>query len=246
MLKGLILAGGTGSRLLPVTKIMNKHVIPVGMKPMIYHPLEKLAEAGIKEVLIVTGTEHLGDIVALVKDGRDFGLDVSYKVQHDAGGISQALYLAKDFVNDSPFVTILGDNIFQDNLSAYTEKWRHIVYEDHRRPLGMIILKEVADSHRFGVAVIENGLLKRIVEKPSIPALSKLAVTGIYFYCGKTLFNYIESLKPSARNELEISDLNNKLIESNTLYTDTFIGYWSDCGTWESLQHTNRLLGESL
>lgn len=233
-MKGIILAGGTGSRLLPLTKVTNKHLLPVGRKPMIFHPVEKLRGAGIEEILIVTGVEHMGDVVGLLGSGKDFGARFTYKVQDEAGGIAQALGLADNFCAGSQMAVILGDNIFEDNLSDDVGQFT-------RQGKGArLLLKEVPDPQRFGVAEIENGRIVRIVEKPKQPK-SSYAVTGIYFYDAE-VFDIIRTLKPSGRGELEITDVNNAYLSRGTLTHGFFRGWWSDAGTFESLAHVTELL----
>jgi len=233
-MKGIILAGGTGSRLLPLTKVTNKHLLPVGRKPMIFHPVEKLGGAGIEEILVVTGVEHMGDVVGLLGSGKDFGARFTYKVQDEAGGIAQALGLAENFCGGSLMTVILGDNIFEDSLSDDVGQF------SKQGKGARLLLKEVPDPHRFGVAEIENGRIVRIVEKPKQPK-SNHAVTGIYFYDGE-VFEIIKTLKPSGRGELEITDVNNAYLSRGTLSHGFFRGWWSDAGTFESLAIVTELL----
>lgn len=233
-IRGIILAGGTGTRLYPLTKVTNKHLLPVGRKPMIYHVIEKLVSAGIFEILIVTGVEHMGDIVNLLGSGKDFGCRFTYKVQDEAGGIAQALGLAEDFAGGDKIVVILGDNIIEDNLKLHVQKFKR------QKSGAKIFLKEVKDPERFGVANIKNGKIIKIEEKPKKPK-SKYAVTGIYFYDG-AVFDIIRSLKPSARNELEISDVNNAYLKKKQLEYGVLNGYWSDAGTFESLENAALLV----
>ena len=235
-MKGIILAGGTGSRLLPLTKVTNKHLLPVGRKPMIHHPVEKLAGAGIQEILIVTGIEHMGDVVNLLGSGKEFGVRFTYKVQDEAGGIAQALGLAENFCGGSKMAVILGDNIFEDSLSDEVGQFA-------KQPAGArLLLKEVPDPHRFGVAEIAGDKIVRIVEKPKQPK-SKYAVTGIYFYDGD-VFDIIRRQKPSGRGEMEITDVNNAYLARGDLTYGFFRGWWSDAGTFESLDHVQSLLRE--
>lgn len=235
-MKGIILAGGTGSRLLPLTKVTNKHLLPVGRKPMIYHPVEKLAGAGIQEILIVTGLEHMGDVVNLLGSGKEFGVRFTYKVQDEAGGIAQALGLAENFCGGSKMAVILGDNIFEDSLSDEVGLFA-------KQSAGArLLLKEVPDPHRFGVAEIAGDKIVRIVEKPKQPK-SKYAVTGIYFYDGD-VFDLIRRQKPSGRGEMEITDVNNAYLARGDLTYGFFRGWWSDAGTFESLDHVQLLLQE--
>ena len=233
-LKGVILAGGTGSRLHPLTKVTNKHLLPIGQKPMIYYPIEKLTAAGISEILVVTGVEHMGDVVSLLGSGMDFNCHFTYKVQDQAGGIAQALALAEDFSNDGPVAVILGDNIFQASLKSYAEKFL-------AQKIGArVLLKQVPDPHRFGVAQISAGSVISIEEKPKNPK-SDYIVTGVYFY-DAAVYEIIRTLKPSARGELEISDVNNAYIVKEQLAYDILDGWWTDAGTFESLSRANELV----
>lgn len=235
-MKGIILAGGTGSRLFPLTKVTNKHLLPVGKKPMILHPIERLIEAGIEEILIVTGVEHMGDVVTLLGSGKDFKCRFTYKVQDEAGGIAQALGLAEDFARGSRISVILGDNIFTDNLRPYANHFREQVSG------AKILLKEVSDPHRFGVPELRDGKILSIEEKPKSPK-SHYAVTGIYFY-DESVFHIIKTLKPSGRGELEITDVNNAYVQSGNMTYDILKGHWTDAGTFESLQLANKLMAE--
>ena len=233
-LKGIILAGGTGSRLMPLTKVTNKHLLGIGQKPMIYYPIEKLTSAGIEEILIVTGVEHMGDVVGLLGSGKDFGCRFTYKVQDEAGGIAQALALAKDFSNHGPVVVLLGDNIFQASLKEHVDNF--ITQASGAR----VLLKQVHDPKRFGVATISDGRVIEIEEKPKKPK-SDYIVTGIYFY-DAAVFEIIRTLKPSGRGELEISDVNNAYIAKDQLQYDIIDGWWTDAGTFESLNKANELV----
>ncbi len=235
-LKGVILAGGTGSRLMPLTKVTNKHLLPIGKKPMIYYPIEKLIATGIEEILIVTGIEHMGDVVNLLGSGKDFGCHFTYKVQDIAGGIAQALSLAENFCNNDPIAVILGDNILQADLKVYADKFRT------QKNGARVLLKEVKDPHRFGVAEVESSKVINIVEKPEKPK-TNYAVTGIYFY-DSAVFDIIKTLKPSGRGELEVTDINNAYIQKNQLQYDIIEGWWSDAGTFESLNRVNELIAK--
>ena len=235
-MKGIVLAGGTGSRLRPLTKVTNKHLLPVGRYPMIFYPIYKLKEAGIKEILIVTGREHMGDVIELLGSGRDFGLDFTFKVQDRAGGIAEALGLAENFVKDEKCVVILGDNIFKDNISGYVEKF------EKQGEGAKVLLKEVENPERFGVAEIRGEKIISIEEKPKKPK-SNFAVTGIYMYDSE-VFSIIKTLKPSQRGELEITDVNNRYLEMNKLTYDFLKGWWTDAGTFESLFVANKLAKE--
>lgn len=235
-MKGIILAGGTGSRLFPLTKVTNKHLLPVGRKPMILHPVGKLVEAGIQEILIVTGVEHMGDVVNLLGSGKDFGCRFTYKVQDEAGGIAQALGLAEDFCRDSKMAVILGDNIFSDSLKGFAQAF-------HEQKVGAkILLKEVSDPQRFGVAEVQGDKVVSIVEKPADPK-SSFAVTGIYFF-DPHVFETIRRLKPSSRGELEITDVNNAYIAQGTMTHNRLEGSWTDAGTFESLKVANDLMSQ--
>jgi glucose-1-phosphate thymidylyltransferase len=232
-MKGVILAGGTGSRLYPLTKVTNKHLLPIGNKPMIYHPIEKLIEAGITEILIVTGIEHMGHVVGLLGSGKDFNCRFTYKVQDEAGGIAQALGLADNFAHGDRIAVILGDNIFEDSLV-------HFIKDYALQGKGAkIILCQVPDPKRFGVAELEGERIVSIEEKPVKPK-SNWAVTGIYFYDSE-VFNIIRTLKPSGRGELEITDVNNAYIRDNSLTYGLFKGWWTDAGTFESLRKADKM-----
>lgn len=232
-MKGIVLAGGTGSRLFPLTKVTNKHLLPVGYAPMIWHPVWKLKEAGIDEILIVTGTEHMGDVVGCLGSGKEFGCRFTYKVQDEAGGIAQALALAENFAGSDSICVILGDNIFQDSIAEQVK-----CFERSGRG-ARIMLKPVTDPHRFGVAEIVADRVVGIEEKPREPK-SNLSVTGIYFYDGQ-VFDIIRRQKPSGRGEMEITDVNNAYIELGQMSFGTFEGWWSDAGTYPSLAKANEL-----
>ena len=235
-LRGVVLAGGTGLRLKPLTKVTNKHLLPVGHKPMIYYPIEKLTSIGIEQILIVTGVEYMGDVVGLLGSGREFGCQFTYKVQDEAGGIAQALGMAEGFSNNKPLAIILGDNIFQANLKKYADKF--IAQKTGAR----LLLKKVPNPQRFGVAQISDTRVIRIDEKPKKPE-SDYAVTGIYFY-DATVFDIIRTLKPSGRGELEITDVNNAYIARGQLAYDILDGWWTDAGTFESLSKANELVAK--
>jgi glucose-1-phosphate thymidylyltransferase len=227
-MRGIILAGGTGSRLFPLTKVTNKHLLPVGRKPMIYHPIGKLVEMGIKDILIVTGVEHMGDIVGLLGSGKDFGCNFTYRVQDEAGGIAQALALAKGFVDNDLMAVILGDNIFDDNLKPFATAF------EKQKEGARVLIKEVSDSQRFGVVELRNGKIASIEEKPKRPK-SSFVITGLYFY-DPEVFDIINELKPSGRGELEISDVNRAYLRKGRLAYDILSGWWTDAGTFESLE----------
>jgi glucose-1-phosphate thymidylyltransferase len=235
-MRGVILAGGTGSRLYPLTKVTNKHLLPVGDRPMVLHAVAKLVDAGITKLLVVTGTEHMGDMVALLGSGREYGCDITFRIQDEAGGIAQALSLAEDFAASGPVVVLLGDNVFEDPLNEHVDAF------GAQRVGARVLLKEVQDPERFGVARVEDGQVRAIVEKPAVPP-SSLAVTGIYFF-DERVFEVIRTLRPSARGELEITDVNNEYIRSGTMTFGTLRGWWTDAGTFPSWHRANRLAAE--
>lgn len=235
-MKGIILAGGTGSRLYPLTKVTNKHLLPVGKYPMIFHSVSKLKQSGITDILIVTGKEHMGDVVNLLGSGREMGVSFTYKVQDEAGGIAQALGLAEHFVGSDQMVVILGDNVFADDISPYV-----VNFQNQQRG-AKILIQQVPDPKRFGVPEIEGGRILSIEEKPQNPK-SNYAVTGIYMFDHK-VFNIVKTLQPSARGELEITDVNNAYIERGELTFDVLKGWWTDAGTHASLARANELAQE--
>ncbi len=232
-IRGVVLAGGTGSRLFPLTKVTNKHLLPVGREPMIFHPVRKLVAAGITEILIVTGTDHMGDVVSLLGSGREFGCEFTYRVQDEAGGIAQALGLARRFGRGGRLAVILGDNIFESKIDTFVDAYR-------RQESGAkVLLQEVDDPGRYGVAVTEGNRIVRIIEKPKVPP-TRLAVTGVYFY-DESVYDVIAALKPSGRGELEITDVNNAFIARGDLTFDILPGWWTDAGTFESLRRASEL-----
>ncbi|NBD25513.1 sugar phosphate nucleotidyltransferase [Paenibacillus glycinis] len=237
-MKGIILAGGTGSRLYPLTKVTNKHLLPVGKYPMIFHAIVKLKQADIQDILIVTGKDHMGDVVNLLGSGRDFGLSLTYKVQDEAGGIAQALGLAQNFVNGDQMVVILGDNVFEDDIAPYAERFRS------NGSGAKILIQEVPDPQRYGVPELAGYTIRSIEEKPRVPK-SRYAVTGIYMYDSK-VFDIIRTLEPSGRGELEITDVNNAYIRANELTYDVLRGWWTDAGTHASLSLANELAKDVL
>lgn len=232
-MKGVILAGGTGSRLRPLTRVTNKHLLPIGQYPMIFHPVSKLADAGIDEIMIVTGVEHMGDVVRTLGSGRSLGMEFTYRVQDAAGGIAQALSLAKEFVGRDLCTVILGDNIFEDTISPFVER-----YKDQGGG-AKILLKEVDDPTRFGVPEISGEDVVGIEEKPEKPK-SHYCVTGIYMY-DAWAFQAIQDLSPSERGEFEITDVNNSYIAKSRLTYDILPGWWTDAGTMASYANANRL-----
>jgi glucose-1-phosphate thymidylyltransferase len=221
-MKGIVLAGGTGSRLNPLTNVTNKHLLSVYNKPMIYYPLFSLKRAGITDILIVSGKGHAGHFLELLGSGRELGLNLSYEVQDEAGGIAQALALAETFAGDERVCVVLGDNIIQDDVSDAFESFM-------MQPRGAkIFLKKVERPENYGVPIVEGSKIKEIIEKPKNPP-SDFAVTGIYMYDNQ-VFDIIRTLKPSKRGELEITDVNNFYIEQDTLTYDVMQGFWGDCG----------------
>jgi len=223
-MKGVVLAGGLGTRLLPLTKITNKHLLPVYDRPMVYYPVEKLVQAGVREVMVVTGGESAGDFLRLLENGREFGLRrIHYTYQQGSGGIAAALALAEDFVDGDRLVAILGDNLFQEDLTPYVRR-----FERQERG-ARILLRAVDEPERFGVATIRGGRVVRIVEKPKRPG-SRLAVTGCYMYDAR-VFDIIRTLRPSRRNELEITDVNNAYVRAGELEYDELKGWWQDAGS---------------
>jgi glucose-1-phosphate thymidylyltransferase len=235
--RGIVLAGGKGTRLGELTKVTNKHLLPVGPVPMVYHPLRKLTGAGIKDVLLVSGTEHMGDFVELLGSGRDHTCTLTYRVQDEAGGIAQALGLAELFCTGSRCAVILGDNIFHDPLGP-------MLSEAARKPdWAWVALKRVHDPKRYGVAELQGERIVSIEEKPKTPK-SDFAVAGIYVY-PPDVFSVVRTLKPSSRGELEITDVNRHYLEQGRLGYSMLQGYWTDAGTLESLATANMLVRES-
>ncbi|OGP68367.1 MAG: spore coat protein [Deltaproteobacteria bacterium RBG_16_44_11] len=237
-MKGVVLAGGLGSRLYPLTKVTNKHLLPVYNEPMIYYPLRILVNAGIDEILIVTGGNNAGDFLRLLENGKDFGLKhINYAYQQGEGGIAAALSLAEHFADRDKIAVVLGDNIIEGNIKKAAEKFR--TQKDGAR----ILLKEVPDPQRFGVPVFDGKRIIRIEEKPEKPA-SHYAVIGIYMYDYR-VFEFIQSLKPSQRGELEITDVNNFYIREGNMQWDVLEGWWSDAGTFESLQSAGQMVAKT-
>jgi glucose-1-phosphate thymidylyltransferase len=231
-MKGVVLAGGLGSRLNPLTRVTNKHLLPIYDKPMIYYPVQTLVNAGIQDILVVTGGKNAGEFLRLLGNGKDFGLKhVNYTYQEGEGGIAQALGLAEYFAEGGPICVILGDNIIEKNVCRAADDFRKI------------ILKQVGDADRFGVAEVQGDRIVGIEEKPKSPR-SNLAVIGIYFY-DSTVFEKIRRLKPSGRGELEITDVNNFYIEEGALTFDELDGWWTDAGTFESLLRANNLVAKT-
>lgn len=238
-MKGIILAGGYGTRLMPMTRVTNKHLLPVYDKPMIYYPIQCLVNAGIKDIMIVTGGNNAGDFLELLGDGRDFGLkELHYTYQQGAGGIAAALKLTEDFVDGDKIVVILGDNIIENNICGAVNDFAA------QKAGAKIMLKKVPDPERFGVAEVDaKGKVLNIVEKPASPK-SDLAVIGIYMFDGQ-VFEIISTLKPSGRGELEITDVNNAYLKLGTLTSQVLDGWWTDAGTIESLFRATNMIAET-
>jgi len=237
-MKGIVLAGGLGIRLFPLTKVTNKHLLPVYHSPMIYYPLKTLINAGITDILIVTGGNSAGDFLKLLGNGREFGLKhINYAYQEGEGGIAEALGLAEFFAAGEKVCVVLGDNIIEKNICRAVKAF------EQQKDGAQILLKEVQDPQRFGVPVFEGNRIIGIEEKPKHPK-SKYAVTGIYMY-DNTVFDIIKTLKPSDRGELEITDVNNVYIQRGNLRWEVLDGWWTDAGTFDSLLSASRLVSET-
>ena len=237
-MKGVVLAGGTGSRLNPLTRVTNKHLLPVYDKPMVWYPIQTLVNAGIREILLVTGGKNSGDFLRLLGNGRDFGLKhLNYTYQEGEGGIADALSMAEYFASGEPICVILGDNIIENNILEAAERYKK------QGQGAKILLKEVPNAQRFGVAEIQGDRVLRIEEKPAVPK-SNYAVIGVYFY-DSSVFQKIRRLKPSGRGELEITDVNNFYVEEGTMSFEILEGWWSDAGTFESLLLANNLVAKT-
>jgi glucose-1-phosphate thymidylyltransferase len=237
-IRGVILAGGKGTRLGELTKVTNKHLLPVGPFPMVYHPLKKLVGAGIRDILLVSGTEHMGDFVELLGSGKDHGCNLTYRVQDEAGGIAQALGLAALFCQGVRALVLLGDNIFLDPLHDLLRAAEAAVND------AFVLLKRVPDPQRYGVAELQGDRILSIEEKPKKPK-SDSAVAGIYLY-PPDVFDVIRTLKPSGRGELEITDVNRHYLEQGRLRHRPLDGYWTDAGTLESLATANQLVWQEM
>ncbi|MAE45498.1 MAG: spore coat protein [Planctomycetes bacterium] len=237
-MKGVILAGGLGTRLFPLTKITNKHLLPVFDRPMIYYPIQTLVNAGITDIMIVTGGRKSGDFLSLLGNGKEFGLKhLNYTYQEGEGGIAEALGLCEHWAAGAPLTVVLGDNLIEGNIKAAVEAF------EAQGGGGKVLLKEVHDPERFGVATMKDGRVVEIVEKPSDP-ISNLAVIGIYMYDAR-VFDIISSLEPSARGEFEITDVNNWYIKDGSLTADILDGWWTDAGTFQSLHQASNLVAET-
>jgi glucose-1-phosphate thymidylyltransferase len=237
-MKGVVLAGGTGSRLYPLTKITNKHLLPIYDKPMIFYPIQTLVDAGIRDILVVTGGKNAGDFLRLLANGKEFGLShLNYTYQEGEGGIADALALAEHFADGCKICVVLGDNIIEGSIREAADEFR-------RQERGArILLKEVPDAERFGVAEMRGDRIVGIEEKPASPK-SNYAVTGIYMY-DATVFEKIRTLVPSARNELEITDVNNAYIREGSMTFSFLSGWWTDAGTFDSLLRATNLVART-
>jgi len=236
-MKGVVLAGGTGSRLFPLTKITNKHLLPIYDKPMIYYPIQTLVDAGIQDILVVTGGRNSGDFLRLLGNGKQFGAHLNYTYQEGEGGIAEALGLAEHFAHGERIAVVLGDNLLEKSVKSAVDAFRS-------QPAGArILLKEVPDAERFGVAELDGDRIVSIEEKPKQPK-SHYAVTGIYMY-DASVFDKIKTLKPSGRGELEITDVNNGYIQEGTLSYSVLDGWWTDAGTFDSLLRAANMVAES-
>ena len=237
-MKGVVLAGGLGSRLRPLTAVTNKHLLPVFNQPMIYYPIQTLVNAGITDIMIVTGGNSAGDFLKLLGNGKAFGLKhLNYTYQEGEGGIAAALSLVEHFAGDDAICVVLGDNIIEGNIRAAADSYRE------QRSGAKILLKRVSDPQRFGVPELDGKHVLRIEEKPAQPK-SDYAVIGIYMYDAR-VFEIIRALKPSGRGELEITDVNNAYIERGEMTWDELAGWWSDAGTFESLLYASNLVAET-
>lgn len=237
-MKGVILAGGLGTRLHPLTKVTNKHLLPVYDKPMIYYPIQTLINAGIDDILIVTGGNNAGDFLKLLGNGKEFGLKhMNYTYQEGEGGIAEALRLAEFFASGDRICVVLGDNVIEKNIRKAVENFRK------QKEGAKILLKEVPDPQRFGVAELKGDRIAQIEEKPREPK-SQYAVIGIYLF-DQDVFNIIKTLKPSGRGELEITDVNNRYIEKGLMTWDILEGWWTDAGTFESLLRANQMVAQT-
>src|SRR3989338_7298838 len=233
-MKGIILAGGTGSRLDPLTRVTNKHLLPVYNKPMIYYPIQTLVAAGITDIMIVSGKEHAGHFLTLLRSGQDFGANFSYGVQEKAGGIAEALGLCQDFADGEKIVVMLGDNILEDSIKPAVADF------EKQKKGAKIFLKEVSNPQSFGIATVEGEKISEIVEKPKNPA-SNFAVVGVYMY-DTQVWDAIKDLKPSGRGELEITDVNNFYVKQGTMTFEKLAGWWGDGGeSFDSLLEAGNL-----
>ncbi|MCZ7355839.1 MAG: sugar phosphate nucleotidyltransferase [Candidatus Methanoperedens sp.] len=233
-MKGIILAGGKGTRLYPLTKVTNKHLLPVGKEPMIFHPIRQLVSAGILQIMIVTSTDHMGDIVKVLGSGKEFGCEFTFKVQEEAKGIADALSLAENFAGNDKIVVFLGDNVFEYSISPYVRNF------EKQEKGARVLLKKVNDPERFGIAAMDEKHILEIEEKPQSPK-TDFAVVGVYMYNPK-VFDILKKIKPSDRGEYEITSVNNVYIKDHELKYDIVKGRWVDSGTFESYFEANELL----
>jgi glucose-1-phosphate thymidylyltransferase len=235
--KGIILAGGKGTRLFPLTKATNKHLLPLGKEPMLYHPIRHLCAAGLEDILVVTSTQHMGDVVNCLGSGAEFGCSLTYKVQEEAAGIADALRLGESFAGDEKICVMLGDNVFENSIAPYA-----INFE--KQAVGArVVVKEVGEPERYGVAAMDEHQILDIEEKPKNPK-SKFAVVGLYFYDNQ-VWDVIRGIKPSARGEMEITSVNNAYIERKQLMFDICEGRWTDAGTFDSWMEASKLMFEN-
>jgi glucose-1-phosphate thymidylyltransferase len=233
-MKGIILAGGTGTRLYPLTKVTNKHLLPVGKEPMIFHPIKQLVSAGINQILVVTSTDHMGDIVKVLGSGKDFGCEFTFHVQEEPKGIAHALSLAENFAGNNKIVVFLGDNIFEYSIKPYVKSF------EKQKEGARVLLKKVSDPDRYGIAAMDEEHIIEIEEKPHSPK-TDYAVVGVYMYDSE-VFNIIKNIKPSDRGEYEITSVNNEYVKRGKLEYDIVKGRWMDTGTFESYLEANKIL----
>ena len=233
-MKGIILAGGTGTRLYPLTKVTNKHLLPVGKEPMIFHPIKQLTSAGLKQILVVTSTDHMGDIVKVLGSGKDFGCEFTFHVQEEPRGIAHALSLAENFAGNDKIVVFLGDNIFEHSIKPYVKNFKN------QKEGARVLLKKVSDPDRYGIAAMDEKHILEIEEKPSSPK-TDYAVVGVYMYDSE-VFDILKNIEPSNRGEYEITSVNNEYIKREKLEYDIVKGRWMDTGTFESFLEANKIL----
>lgn len=233
-MKGIILAGGTGTRLYPLTKVTNKHLLPVGKEPMIFHPIKQLTSIGLKQILIVTSTDHMGNIVKVLGSGKDFGCEFTFHVQEEPKGIAHALSLAENFAGNDEIVVFLGDNIFEYSINPYVKNF------ENQKEGARVLLKKVSDPDRYGIAAMDEEHILEIEEKPSSPK-TDYAVVGVYMYDSE-VFDILKNIKPSDRDEYEITSVNNEYIRRGKLEYDIVKGRWMDTGTFESYSEANKIL----
>ena len=233
-MKGVILAGGKGTRLYPLTKVTNKHLLPVGKEPMMFHPIKQLVSTGLKQILVVTSTEHMGDIVKVLGSGKDFGCEFTFQVQEEPKGIAHALSLAENFASNDKIIVFLGDNIFEYSIKPYVKNF------EKQKEGARVLLKKVSDPDRYGLAAMDERQILEIEEKPSSPK-TDYAVVGVYMY-NPVVFDILKNIKPSDRGEYEITSVNNEYIKRGELEYDIIKGGWMDTGTFESYLEANKIL----